>query len=345
MVPILLDWPPIAGKKSLVDTMQRQLILFSHGKADSNSGIDDHQQPLKDRYKREAQLFGSWLQQSELTPDHVLSSPSRPAMDSAEYACNVMGLGINAITVEEEILKADKKSLLSLLTDCPDDIQRLLLVGQASLLEKLLQFLSSKKIKAKGGRLLPESSVAILQLDVTWSKLNSASASLLSLTATDKLPRKFPFVNSDNVLEWRDRPAYYYSQSAVIPYRIHNGQTEILLITSSSNKRWIIPKGVIEIGMTPQASAAKEAYEEAGVLGRVGHVLLGTYTQQKWGAECHVQVYPMQVTEMIPQQQRLEPDRQRCWMTPQEAASCLKQKALLPMIVHLTEQLMLTGSI
>jgi 8-oxo-dGTP pyrophosphatase MutT (NUDIX family) len=58
-------------------------------------------------------------------------------------------------------------------------------------------------------------------------------------------------------------------QSGVIPYRIENGQIEVMVITSSTGKRWVIPKGLIEPDMTPQDSAAKEAWEEAGLLGKV----------------------------------------------------------------------------
>ena len=35
-------------------------------------------------------------------------------------------------------------------------------------------------------------------------------------------------------------------QSGVIPYRIMDGQIEVMLITSSGGKRWVIPKGLIE---------------------------------------------------------------------------------------------------
>jgi 8-oxo-dGTP pyrophosphatase MutT (NUDIX family) len=55
----------------------------------------------------------------------------------------------------------------------------------------------------------------------------------------------------------------------VIPYRIRDGKIEVMLITSSTRKRWIIPKGMIEPDMTPQDSAAKEAWEEAGIIGQV----------------------------------------------------------------------------
>lgn len=56
-------------------------------------------------------------------------------------------------------------------------------------------------------------------------------------------------------------------QSGVVPYRLQENKLEILLVTSIKKKKWIIPKGYVEYGLTPFESAKKEAYEEAGITG------------------------------------------------------------------------------
>ncbi len=320
--------------------MERELILLCHGKPDTSFGLDDYHLPLRDRSKREAQLVGSWLQQRKLIPDHIISSPTKAALDTAMHACNVMGIGINVINTERSIHTAGKKELLMLLANFPSTTKRVFLVGNNPTLEKLLQMLSGKKLKSpKNGRLLPAASLAILRTGRDWKKLDPGKASLASLIHADDLPNKFPFFNRDNIQEWRDRPAYYYSQSAVIPYRRHHGKVKILIITSSNKKHWIVPKGVIDIGLSAQASAAKEAFEEAGILGRVGDTLLGTYRYEKWGADCIIKVYPMEVLDVINKQKRLEPDRQRIWITAEQAPLYLKQKALLSMVLKLIRKL------
>ena len=90
-----------------------------------------------------------------------------------------------------------------------------------------------------------------------------------------------------------------FPQSAVIPFRESLRNLEILLVTSRSNKRWIIPKGLIEPGLSPQDSALQEAYEEAGLRGQIMGGLLGKYQYRKWGGICVVSVYPMKVTEIL----------------------------------------------
>ena len=95
------------------------------------------------------------------------------------------------------------------------------------------------------------------------------------------------------------KPKRFYRQSAVIPYRITNDRLEIVLITSSSSKHWIFPKGIMEPKMTPEASAAKEALEEAGVIGKSSSNLIFEYEYEKWGGLCQVQVYPLEVTQLL----------------------------------------------
>lgn len=122
-------------------------------------------------------------------------------------------------------------------------------------------------------------------------------------------------------------PARFFSQSAILPYRWEDGQLEILLITNHTGKHYVIPKGVIEPGMTPVDSAAKEAFEEAGILGVPETRPLGEYSYKKWGGRCRVQVYPMEVREILkhwPEQQ----ERSRLWVSTAKAIFLLKHKNL-----------------
>ena len=91
-------------------------------------------------------------------------------------------------------------------------------------------------------------------------------------------------------------PDWIYRQSAVLPYRREADDVQVLLVTSRKGKRWVLPKGIVEPGLTAAESAAKEAREEAGVQGTVTKDSLGKYRYKKWGGTCRVEVYPMEVT-------------------------------------------------
>lgn len=120
----------------------------------------------------------------------------------------------------------------------------------------------------------------------------------------------------------RYRPNWFYTQSAVVPYRPAGDSVEVLLITSRGGKRWTIPKGVVERGMTAAASAAKEAYEEAGVRGDVGTSPLGSYEYEKWGGTCHVEVYPLHVREVLDPWPESHARRRR-WLSVGEATAAV----------------------
>ena len=60
------------------------------------------------------------------------------------------------------------------------------------------------------------------------------------------------------------------TQYGVLPYRTDAaGELEILLITSKERRRWVIPKGNPIPFFLNYESAAREAFEEAGVEGRI----------------------------------------------------------------------------
>lgn len=94
-------------------------------------------------------------------------------------------------------------------------------------------------------------------------------------------------------------PRWLFNQSGVIPYIKTNGDIKIVLITNIKFNRWIIPKGVIELDLTPQASAVHEAYEEAGIEGIIEEDEFGSYQYVKWSDVCTVKVYLFEVTKLL----------------------------------------------
>src|SRR5262245_62061087 len=133
-----------------------------------------------------------------------------------------------------------------------------------------------------------------------------------------------------------------YRQSGVIPYRVSQDQVELLLITSMRRGCWIIPKGVIEPQLTPAASACQEAWEEAGVVGLVDDVPLGSYQYRKWGGTCTVQVFLLHVQtlhERWPEQFH----RRRQWMTVSAAAEAVEEPGLRELILRVPTRLVSQG--
>ncbi|WDZ81740.1 NUDIX domain-containing protein (plasmid) [Ensifer adhaerens] len=72
-------------------------------------------------------------------------------------------------------------------------------------------------------------------------------------------------------------------QAGAICYRKARGADgyDVLLISGKTNQRWGIPKGHLEVGETTKAAAAREAFEEAGVVGTPTEHSVGGFTYCK----------------------------------------------------------------
>ncbi|MEI2298496.1 NUDIX hydrolase [Ensifer sp. MJa1] len=75
---------------------------------------------------------------------------------------------------------------------------------------------------------------------------------------------------------------------------------DLLLISGRTSGLWGIPKGHLEIGETTDAAAAREAFEEAGVVGSASQQSIGSYTYLKNGNASiyHVRVHLVEVLAM-----------------------------------------------
>jgi phosphohistidine phosphatase len=319
--------------------MARELLLLRHGKSDWDAGVDDFHRPLQDRGKRGAQRQGVNLAVQGLEPDFAVTSPAERALVTAQKTLKAMGGHDGDLQRDRRIYAASARDLLAVLADCPAPAARVLLVGHNPGLEMLLEYLAGPGLaEPADSKLMPTAALARLEMPDDWSELPAGCAALLSLTRPGELPEKFPFPSSDGP-ELRDRPAYYYTQSSVIPYRLRDGEPQILVISSSKKKHFVVPKGIKDPGLTPQDSAAKEAREEAGVLGQVAAEPIGSYSYPKWGATCEVDVYPMEVTRVLPEDEWAERHRGREWVSPERAAERLKQAEIAPMVIDLGRRL------
>jgi phosphohistidine phosphatase len=97
----------------------------------------------------------------------------------------------------------------------------------------------------------------------------------------------------------KEKPEYYYRQSAVIPYYKENGRLSVVLITTKKKKKWTLPKGIVEPHLSAPESARREAYEEAGIEGCLDDRLFGRFEYKKWGGTCAVRVFLMKVTRFL----------------------------------------------
>lgn len=129
-------------------------------------------------------------------------------------------------------------------------------------------------------------------------------------------------------------------QVAALPWRstADSADLQILLVSSRETRRWVIPKGWQMKGKLDHQAAAQEAYEEAGLDGRIVERPIGDYPylkRLKSGAArpVTVDVYPLEVTG----EHATWPEKgQRTlqWMSPVEAALAVQEPELRELIAR-----------
>ena len=135
----------------------------------------------------------------------------------------------------------------------------------------------------------------------------------------------------------KKKPEYWYKQSSVIPFRKNEEDFEVLLITTRKKRKWILPKGIVDIGLTPKQSAVKEALEEAGIKGKLLPQKLGNYSYKKWGGKCDVEVFGLEVKIILDEWE--ESFRARKWVQLNEAEKFVHDPKILELLNNLFNEL------
>ncbi|CAN5264999.1 hypothetical protein BH11PSE2_BH11PSE2_05390 [soil metagenome] len=124
-------------------------------------------------------------------------------------------------------------------------------------------------------------------------------------------------------------------QYGVLPWR-RDEQVEVMLVTSRETYRWVIPKGWPMVDHTAADSAAREAFEEAGVEGDTDGLPIGAYPYLKRLKDGEVrpltvEVFPLKVTRELPEWPE-QAERQRRWFTLDDAANSVDELELAEII-------------
>ncbi len=128
------------------------------------------------------------------------------------------------------------------------------------------------------------------------------------------------------------------TQFAALCYRVHKDEVQVLLITSRTSKRWILPKGWPMEGETPAQAATTEAFEEAGVRGKASNICVGLYSYTKFMGKddplpCAVSVFPVQVKKLVDDYPEAK-ERRRKWFSVKKASKMVREPELKKILTH-----------
>lgn len=163
-----------------------------------------------------------------------------------------------------------------------------------------------------------------------WDSHLTAPLDMFGVAEMMSAPRDSPGPASD-------APAPTLESGVLAFRRESNGDPRILLISRKRSKKWGIPKGRVVPHLSLRENAAKEAFEEAGVVGQVSPFSVGMFRAKKRTEASRqdpeimeVWVYLLEVAETLsdwPEKGR----RTTRWVSCEDAARRLRE----PMLAHL----------
>ena len=317
----------------------KHIFFLRHAKSDWSIACEDHERSLKKRGRRDAERLGIFLTRQKTCFGRIYCSSATRAQQTLHYLLKAsQQKSWPEIYYDRRLYDADPKNWLTILAQTPETIDSILCVGHNPELQTLiLSSQTEKKIRLRNDKPVPTATLATCEYDGTWQQLTAPQQLFLrQITYPRELPRLFPYPEP-NSPDTRERPAYYYHQSAILPWRQGKKDWQVLLVGSEKKQHPMIPKGIIEPFMSARDSAIKEACEEAGVMGKTSKIPIAHYTYQKWGAICNVAVFLMKVTKVCPVSQWEESGRGRIWLDWQIAKNQVRQPEVSQLIARLPQ--------
>lgn len=149
----------------------RVLLVMRHAKAASPGGVVDHDRPLAARGRRDAPLVGGWLAEQGLVPDLVLCSDARRTRETAALVVEGTGADVDVRAVAD-LYDSGVEAVLTVVSDVPDDVRRLLVVGHEPTSSQVTAALTGS------APAFPTAAVAVVALAGGWAGIAAGAGSL-----------------------------------------------------------------------------------------------------------------------------------------------------------------------
>ena len=146
----------------------KTLIVLRHGKSDWSGGEPDRERPLAKRGRRQAPEAGAWLAANLPDLDLAVVSPAERtrstwALASAELA------EPPDVRVDDRVYAAWGRELHDLVSELPDELETVVLVGHNPGVEDLVQELTGTWVP------MPTSALAVVEWEGTWADPGGAT--------------------------------------------------------------------------------------------------------------------------------------------------------------------------
>ncbi|WP_346269423.1 NUDIX hydrolase [Rhizobium wenxiniae] len=126
-------------------------------------------------------------------------------------------------------------------------------------------------------------------------------------------------------------------QVGALCYRRTRNGPEMLLITTRGTGKWMIPKGWLIDGLTEREVAERQAWEEAGIVGRAKKRAFASFSYIKIVGKdrklpARVRVFLLRVRRQRNHYPEMS-QRRLAWLSPQEAVARVKETELKRILI------------
>ena len=161
----------------------KTIYLVRHAKSSwDNPRLSDFERPLNKRGKRDAPFMGKQLNEMEINPDLIISSPAKRTKKTAMNIAEKIRYPKKRIVYKDEIYEASEKTLLDVIKKLDNKLDSVMIFAHNPGLTQLNNFISKKYIDN-----IPTCGVVALECDREWSEVGKNSCKHLFF----EYPKKF----------------------------------------------------------------------------------------------------------------------------------------------------------
>ena len=161
----------------------KTIYLVRHAKSSwDNPRLSDLERPLNKRGKRDAPFMGEQLNEMEINPDLIISSPAKRTKKTAMNIAEKISYPKKRIVYKDEIYEASEKILLDVIKKLDSKLDSVMIFAHNPGLTQLNNFISKKYIDN-----IPTCGVVALECDREWSDVGKNACKFLFF----EYPKKF----------------------------------------------------------------------------------------------------------------------------------------------------------
>lgn len=167
----------------------KTLLLLRHAKSDMGGpDLLDIDRPLNQRGHKSAALIGQWLKQQHIQPEWAVCSPALRVRQTMTGLHDNLNLPESLVQFDERLYLAEPSTLLDVLSQCPDDMDHILLVAHNPGLEELLIYLCGPDLpRTKSGKLMTTATLAHICLPDDWHQLTAGCGKLKQIIRPNEI--------------------------------------------------------------------------------------------------------------------------------------------------------------